>query len=236
MNNDSTFVPGMEGNNAIPNPYASHKSFNAGTGTYVPGMQGTPVADTSGTVSTSAQTAMASTASSTPIVGFLYSISNGGCTEFWPIHLGANIIGRGNNVDIALNEATVSTRHAQINVKQMRVSHKLIANIQDIGSKRGMFLNDEELDYETHPCKNGDIVTIGDAYKLLIVLIDTDTCGLSAAQNFIPINVETKEDTVVPKAPTPDYPFNPYDMNNNGTIDLSGAMPMGGPGGTLIME
>jgi len=237
-NNNSTFVPGMESLGDVPNPYSTMagqgSSRQSNSGTYVPGMQqavpeqpkveNNPVNNTP-------------KSSGAPVVGFLYSVSRGGITEYWPIHLGANVIGRGKDVDICLKEATVSGRHAQINVKQLRVSHKLIANIQDIGSKRGMFLNDEELDYESHTCKNGDVITIGDAYRLLVVLVDTDALGLEASPNFIEIEDESvKEETKLPDFSSTSPRFNPYDRNNSGTVDLSGAAPIGGPGGTMIFE
>lgn len=230
-NNNSTFVPGMERSSDIPNPYAAfpesgYSAKNNGE-TFVPGMQAV----------SSAPVQSISKASQAPVVGFLYSISHAGITEYWPIHLGANIIGRGDGVDINLNEATVSSRHAQINVKQMRVSHKLIANIQDIGSKRGMFLNDEELDYETHPCKNGDVITIGDAYKLLIVLIDTESVGLAIAENFVEVaEKSTQEETRMNDFTSTSPRINPYDRNTAGTVDLSGAAPIGMPGGTVILD
>lgn len=224
MNNNSTLVPEMEQSLTSGgfNPYISGQQHS---GTIVPGMHSeSPVAEEP----------QKQNNNGAPIVGFLYSVSRAGNTEFWPIHLGANVIGRGEDVDICLSEATVSTRHAQLNVKQMRTSHRLIANIQDIGSKCGMFLNDEELDYETHPCKNGDVVTIGEAYKLLIVLIDTDALGLGAASNFIPVKVEKEESPEIPSF-AQDVNINPYDRNNNGTVDFNGinSIPSGG---TMIIE
>ena len=225
MDNNRTYVPGMDsGATSGFNPYSS---VTPGSGTVVPGMQAEAPVEAQ---------PEAKAPAGTPVVGFLYSISNGGTTEYWPIHIGSNIIGRGEGVDISLNEATVSSRHAQINVKRLRQSQKLIANIQDIGSKCGMFLNDEELDYETHSCKNGDVITIGEAYKLLLVLVDTDAVGLSIAENFRAVKVTEPqaEEPVMPKFSQGEG-INPYDRNN-GTVDLSGINPIGGPGGTMILE
>ena len=226
-NSNKTFVTGMEHQSTNSfNPYS--RTNISGKGTFVPGME--RLDETQATPITNAPTV-----STTPVVGFLYTISRGGVTEYWPIHVGANIIGRSSDCDIMLEEASVSERHAQINVRQMKVSKKLIANIQDIGSKNGMFLNEEELDYETHTCQNGDIVTIGNAYKMLLILIDSEAYGLKPSDNFL-----ATESEEVPTSDLPNFGGDIYNMNgrdNNATVDLSGT---GGgfaaSGGTMIIE
>lgn len=229
-NNNRTFVPGQEyeAPAGIPNPYAASSRKMTGKGTFVPNMQ---------EASTPAEQKVKAAAGA-PIVGFLYSISNAGATEYWPIHVGANIIGRGEDADICLSEATVSTRHAQINVKQLRKSRQLVASIQDIGSKCGMMLNDEELGYESVACKNGDIVMIGDAYKLLIILVDTDALGLAPAPNFI--GIEPAQEQEVEEKPwdndATQQGYNPYNPNNSGTVDLNGHSPYMGSGHTQVLE
>lgn len=229
-NNNSTFVPGggMSENFAgatnsfDQNPSNAYASPDAGT--FVPGMQDAPVPNS----------VPEPVKSTTPVVGFLYSISNKGCTEYWPLHLGANIIGRGAGVDIQLNEATVSERHAQISVKRMKRDRRLIAHVQDIGSKTGMFLNDEELDFTGTPCKNLDVLQVGEAYTLLIVLIDTDAYGLQAAENFRP-TASAQPEPVVPGFDDFGGSANIYDRN--ATIDLSGnGNVYEAPGGTQILE
>ncbi len=70
-----------------------------------------------------------------PVVGFLYSISRQGIGEYWPLHIGSNKIGRSGNCDICLKEGTVSDIHAELNIKQMKTTHKILASIKDIGSK-----------------------------------------------------------------------------------------------------
>lgn len=223
MANNSTFVPGVNNMpSGVPNPYErSSRPASAGAGTFVPGMQSEPAPST----------VPEPVKSTTPIVGFLYSVSNNGCTEYWPIHLGANIIGRGADVDIRLNEATISERHAQISVKRLKKTQQITAYVQDIGSKTGMFLNDEELDYTGQPCKNLDVLQIGEAYTLLLILIDTAAYGLAPAENFRPTEVESNE----PQLPDFSAQRNAYDLN--ATVSLDGQRPsIEAPGGTMIME
>ena len=66
----------------------------------------------------------------------------------------------------------------------MSSTHRLIASIRDIGSKNGMYLNEEELDYDNHSCKANDIITIGKCYKLIMLLVDAEQLGLSVAEDF----------------------------------------------------
>lgn len=119
------------------------------------------------------------------IVGFLYSISRG-VPEYWPLHLGTNLIGRGSNCDVQLKEMSVSKEHAYLNVKQMKSNGRLIANIQDIASQSGLYLNNIELDYDVHPCKNHDTIVVGNSYKLLLILVDSSEFGLEKADHFVP--------------------------------------------------
>ena len=96
-----------------------------------------------------------------------------------------------------MKEGTVSDIHAELNIKQMKTTHKILASIKDIGSKNGIFVNEEELDYSAHECFNNDLITIGLNYRLLLILIDTQALGLTVSENFIPI--EEEEDV--------DFPF-----------------------------
>lgn len=132
MDNNSTYVPGMNNSaNSDINPYAQP---NAGSGTVIPGMQPNRVPTPEPPATPQANGA--------PVVGFLYSISNGGNREYWPIHVGTNIIGREDSADITLREATVSSRHAEIRVRELRTGNGLTATIQDLGSKTGILIND----------------------------------------------------------------------------------------------
>lgn len=205
------------------NPYAriSNQNVDQNAGTYVPGMHEdvSEVQSDDGDVN------------STPIVGFFYSISRRGIGEYWPLHLGANTIGRADDCDVCLQEMTVSEHHATISIKQMKSTHKLIASIRDIGSQNGMYLNDEELDYENHTCKSNDLITVGHCYKLLLLLVDAEQCGLSVAENFVHSGESSQKEYLKNK-------FDPYNSEDRnvieGTVDLSGNK-FGEPGGTSFI-
>ena len=235
MKQGETFV-NVGGNSRQENPYARRSNGNnfaqAGA-TYVPGMhENAPGVDDESSFNTR---------NSSPVVGFLYSISRKGIGEFWPLHLGTNTIGRSGDCDICLREMSVSDHHATLSIKQMKTTQKLIASIRDVGSKNGMYLNEEELDYENHSCKANDIITVGSSYKLLLILIDADQYGLSVAENFV------AADDADDFGPVPDFngmddathnKFNPYNSDNRnvdtGTVDLNGVQ-INKPGGTKFM-
>lgn len=176
-----------------------------------------------------------------PVVGFLYSISRQGIGEFWPVYVGRNTIGRSEKCDICLREHTVSELHAVLNVKQMKTTHKVLASIKDEGSKNGIFVNEEELDYSAHECFNNDILTIGLNYKLLLILVDAEALGLSVSKDFIPTDVaeeENYDESFKQQVLRGGQNFNPYDHNkrrqNDGTVPLDGSN-MTEPGGTQFM-
>lgn len=167
------------------------------------------------------------------VLGFLYSISSGK-TEFWPIYQGKNRIGRSPENDIQLKEASVSERHAELCVREMKTTHKIIATIRDVGSKNGMFLNEEELDYEDHSCKDGDVIVVGSNYKLLLILVDTVKSGLCVSPHFQPIK-SRRADTI--EQDSSDI----YESNNTGrikndndTLYLNGADPSDSPRKTKV--
>lgn len=230
MSQEKTAVPGM-GNPYSYNPRndmysrtSTHVNYEARTrGTVVPGMnQMAPGVQ---------QVTEQPTKNTAPVVGFLYSISRQGIGEYWPVHIGCNKIGRSSDCDIVLLENTVSDHHANLNVKQLKTSHKILASIIDVGSKNGIFVNDEELDYTAHECPNNAIIKIGLNYQLLLLLIDAESYGLSVAQEFIPVEEEEPELPFQPQSNN----FNPYDHNrrssNTGTIAMDGSQGTA-PGGT----
>lgn len=235
MDNNSTYVPGMNSNSTESienfNPYAQP---NVG-GTYVPGMQAPKT-----NISEEPPTAPAPIRQGNrPVVGFLYSISNGGNREYWPIYVGSNVIGRDPDVDIQLNEATVSGKHAEIRVRELRTSSGLTATIQDLGSKTGIMVNEKDPGYDLVKCANGDSIIIGRNYQMLVILIDTIAAGLSPATEFIPV-AAPKQDNITTDIPPIVKGKNPYDRNSrniqSGTVDLNGARTIESPGGTMIME
>lgn len=221
-----TYVPGMSGGNAGQG-YAPHAHGSVET---VVGKNDWSERDFVAKDLNQSQNA-------SPVVGFVYTLSNGGKAEYWPIRIGVNTIGSSADNDICLPEESVSARHAQINVKRLqRSGGKLAAGIKDIGSSNGVLLNDEELDYELHNCKSEDVITIGFNYKLVLVLVDPVKYGIGASEGFRPIANEQNyemaapyDETVRDRKAVPVRPVDPYvigdetiNINNPGANDISG--------------
>lgn len=230
MSSDSTKVPGMDSDAGGRNFY-SRNSARQGTSTFSAPHKGTVVPGMEQYAPGAAPRPSASKSTfRVPVVGFLYSISRQGVGEYWPLHVGTNKIGRTGDNDIVLAESTVSERHAALNIKQLKSTGKLLASIRDEGSKNGIYVNDEELDYDAHEVKNGDIVTIGDNYRLLVIIIDAASAGLSIAEDFRPCDEdEEPEDDGTPfHAPMPDDTGSLYNSANrvqNGTVAMDGSVP-----------
>lgn len=186
---------------------------------------------------------------SKPVFGFLYSISNNGWTEFWPLQLGENTIGSTPDCDVYLPEATVSHTHASLQIRKMKNPQKVEAWITDSRSMNGSMVNGMSVGIQPVVCKNGDIITIGENYVLYLVLLDTDEIGLAPSKDFQPITVATKA-----KAPEPDdIPsfdpkktkggvngpqapfFNPDYKPTDGTVGLDGSKSTDNNGETTIL-
>ncbi len=76
--------------------------------------------------------------------GFLLSYQTNTQGEFWPLHGGRKTVGRANSgeqVDIPLSDATISSRHAAFVVDA--VSGAVV--VEDTGSTNGTFVNEEHL-------------------------------------------------------------------------------------------
>lgn len=135
--------------------------------------------------------------STVPVVGFLYSLSKEGVPEWWPLYIGQNKIGKADHMDICLKESSISSHHANINLKRLRRSgNALAASLVDVGSKTGILLNDEELDYEPRSLHNEDVITFGLNYKCVILLIDPTKYGLEPSSEFVAVEAEQKSKTV----------------------------------------
>ena len=217
--------------------------------TYVPGLNREKTGrDFSGettreTRSTSENYNQSESEGETPVVGFMYSLSRGGEPEWWPLHIGQNKIGKDSDMDICLGEGSISNHHANINIKRMRRSgNALAASIVDVGSKNGIILNDDELDYEPHTLKNEDIVTFGLNYKCAIILVDPTKYGLSENPDFVavsgpkvnsPYNDNATKVGQQPGFPPPVDPFEGF--NDNSTINISGGGVDLGGGATKIL-
>ena len=194
--------------------------------TIVPGrnyVQNNEVLNDFGVNTQSAKSIKKESEDKTPVVGFLYSISRQGIGEYWPIKLGRNTIGRSESCDIQLAEASVSDLHASLSVKIMKSTGRLVASIRDEGSKTGLFLNDDELDYNNYSCKNLDVVVVGASYRMLIILVDAPEYGLSAAENFVSTEISTQPvaNNVANVPNVSEDPFaRPSHINVNETIDI----------------
>lgn len=226
MSQDSTKVPGISGNSDYHNLY----NRQSGDQVFTPAPRGTVVPGMNKVAPKVEERTPAKRQPQVPVVGFLYSISRQGVGEYWPLHIGTNSIGRTSASDVWLPELTVSEKHASLNIKQLKSTRKILASIRDEGSKNGIYVNDDELDYESHTVKNHDIITIGDNYKLLLILIDAEEMGLSIAENFQPAEDEEEEPEPVPfPAPNPndtDSLYNPANRVENGTVAMDGSTPV----------
>lgn len=201
MSQNKTVFPGL-GQEGDFNPNHSYsgaspeytRSSNQGRsqGTVYPGME----AHSGGAANNqkAARSAQSLKNNGKPIVGFLYSISRTGVGEFWPLHVGQNIIGNSSDCDIILGEGTVSQRHANLHVNKMKKPEKTEATISDLGSTNGTLVNGNSVSMARPvECVNGDIITIGDNYDLLLLLIDTKALGLHLSESFYNVREEQVE-------------------------------------------
>ena len=180
MSNNKTVIPGLEGNTQATQVGPQVIGAQPTAYTFIPEMnQGQNVSNMS-----------AMQKSSKPIVGFLYSISRTSNGEFWPLHVGANYIGRTASSAVYLPEATVSEQHAVIVVHLDKNPEKVSAYVEDTRSTCGTMINGESLGIERRVCVNGDIITIGEHYDLYLTLIDVKQLGLKVRPEFIPVDAE----------------------------------------------
>lgn len=178
-----------------------------------------------------------------PMIGLLYSVSRTAAGEYWPLQIGQNTIGSNPSCDIQLPEGTVSSEHAVLVVRKMKNPEKVIASISDARSTNGTMLNGTSLGFQAEECKNGDIITIGDNYELLLILLDAASLGLKVKEGFIPIesgNTFASDDPISPqtqygpRANVPPFygmPNNGYPQN--GTVGLDGSPSFNDKGGTV---
>lgn len=261
MSQNKTVIQGLEPEtnfNSTPNGASSNNFYSRGNqqaaarGTIVPGMMEAQAGVSGGNTNPSpAQQPRKPIQPGKPIVGFLYSISRSRIGEYWPIQLGKNSIGQTEGNDIQLAEGTVSSNHAILLTRQGK--NGIIASIKDDQSTNGTKINGEPLDFGAEECHDGDIITIGNNYELLLVLIDAEKRGLKPAEDFIQIEVETSQDEPedIPSFPggmTRPGGFDPYNdgpktWGNNGggyspvggTVGMDGSVSGGNHGGTIPM-
>lgn len=77
------------------------------------------------------------------LVGFLVTFQNEPSGSFWPVYSGRLQLGRstGEGVDIALQDASASSRHASLHADPSTGQ----AFVEDDGSRNGTFLNEQKL-------------------------------------------------------------------------------------------
>lgn len=260
MSQNKTVIQGLEPETSVGASSGAGSSFYArgnnrsssARGTIVPGMtnaQMEPNNVSSETVNPQPRKAVQP---GKPIVGFLYSISRTPMGEYWPLQMGRNTIGQAKDSDILLSEGTVSTNHAIIVTRQ--VKNGIIAAITDSQSTNGTMINGEPIGFSAEECHDGDIITIGNNYQFVMILIDAAKRGLSVSKDFISVNTETEEDDMddIPSfSPGSTRPggFDPYNDGPaawggtsgggfspaGGTVGLDGSISGGNHGGTVPM-
>lgn len=190
---DKTQVPGMGDNNYFESqnkeprrssePFGNPSAHNmGGEGTRIPmsngGAQNVPPRGIG-------------RAKSKPLVGFLYSVSRTAFGEYWPLYQGVNTIGRDASSDIQLSESTVSGSHAELVVRKMKNPESLLISITDTRSTCGTMVNGESLGFTPHECKNWDVITVGESYELLLIVVDTAGLGLTEKPDFVDTGAAT---------------------------------------------
>ena len=113
-----------------------------------------------------------------PIVGMLFTISNGGKAEIFPLYMGRNEVGRTATADVCLNEESISQEQAIILVRRYD-KNKIHFTIVDNGSSNGTFINGELVEeLETHLLEDGSILDFGSGYKMKFFKLLGEELGL----------------------------------------------------------
>lgn len=102
--------------------------------------------------------------------GFLLSYQSNTQGDFWPLHGGRKTVGRANSgeqVDIPLSDATISSRHAAIVVDAASGTIQL----EDTGSTNGTFVNEEHIGFNgKRELRDGDKVRFG-GYTTIVKVV-----------------------------------------------------------------
>jgi pSer/pThr/pTyr-binding forkhead associated (FHA) protein len=104
------------------------------------------------------------------LVGFLVTFQNDPAGSFWPIHSGRVQLGRSaaEGVDIALQDASASSRHASIHADPATGQ----AFIEDDGSRNGTFLNEARLGSgERRQLRDNDRLRLGSTTFVVKLLV-----------------------------------------------------------------
>lgn len=102
--------------------------------------------------------------------GFLISFQSNSQGDFWPLHGGRKTVGRANSgeqVDIPLADATISSRHAAMIVD----GHMGTVHVEDTGSTNGTFVNEEHIGFNgKRELRDGDKIRFG-GYTTLVKVV-----------------------------------------------------------------
>jgi len=104
------------------------------------------------------------------LTGFLVSFESNPSGDFWPLQGGRVVLGRANSgesVDVPLADATISSRHAALDVDAIgnRVT------VEDTGSTNGTFVNDEHVGFNgRRELRDGDRLRLG-GYTTIVKVI-----------------------------------------------------------------
>lgn len=102
--------------------------------------------------------------------GFLVSYQSNAQGDFWPLHGGRKSVGRANSgeqVDIPLSDATISSRHAAFVVDGASGS----VQVEDTGSTNGTFVNEEHIGFNgKRELRDGDKVRFG-GYNTVVKVV-----------------------------------------------------------------
>jgi pSer/pThr/pTyr-binding forkhead associated (FHA) protein len=141
----------------------------AGGGVAPPPMVSPPPLVSPGSLSGPAP-AMAAAPMARVLVGFLVTFQNDPSGSFWAIHSGRTQLGRssGEGVDIALPDASASSRHASIHADPATGQ----AFVEDDGSRNGTFLNEARLaSGERRQLRDNDRLRLGSTTFVVKLLV-----------------------------------------------------------------
>lgn len=139
-----------------------------------------------------------------PLVGVLYSISAGIDGELFPVYVGRNTIGSDLSNDICLRESSVSEQHGILLArKQTNAQGDEYINVvlSDTNSSYGTCVNGERLNFEKVTCNDGDVISIGQNYVLVLSLFNAlDKLAVAYGFDRIPEpkTVEEESQTTIP--------------------------------------
>lgn len=139
-----------------------------------------------------------------PMIGVLYSISAGIEGELFPVYVGRNTIGSDPSCDICLLETSVSAAHGVLLARKQIDDfgeEYISVTLSDNNSSYGTMVNSERLSFEKMECKDGDIITIGQNYVLILSLFNAIN-KLTVASDFERIQPLEHDEKELAESPT----------------------------------